>query len=393
MACQRNEALGNGREPSTRAGAGYNARVFSGHRMSSIDVRKGDGILLIRLGAVGDVIRTLPALSVLRQSFPETRLCWVVEPGCRSLLPGPPWLDEIIVFPRAAFKSGWSPRSLAGIQASLRDFFSRLRSFNPDLSIDFQGSAKSALLGRLSGASHRLGFDRTGSREGSHLLNRLRVKPSSAHLNRVWKNLELLAPLQVKPSDLHFPFPPLPHSAKVSAFFASLGPAIPVALHPGTSDRQAHKRWPSEDFGILAQLLAREGYAPILTWGPGEESLAAEVLGLSRGTAVLAPATSLCEMRELLLSCKLFVGGDTGPMHLAWTQGVPVVALFGSTDPRINGPLGDRHRVLAPAWESGSGPRRGDPDAIKRISPDSVMRASREILSSIPLPTAGMGGP
>src|SRR4029434_10455130 len=134
-------------------------------------------------------------------------------------------------------------------------FVSRLRGFDPGLSIDFQGSAKSALVGRLSGANPRLGFDRTGSREGSHLLNTWRVKPSAAHLNRICKNLELLAPLQVSMFPLHFPFPPLPRSAKVSAFFASLGHAIPVALHPGTSDRQAHKRWPPENFGILAQLL------------------------------------------------------------------------------------------------------------------------------------------
>jgi ADP-heptose:LPS heptosyltransferase len=80
-------------------------------------------------------------------------------------------------------------------------------------------------------------------------------------------------------------------------------------------------------------------------------------------------------------------------MHLAWSQGVPVVALFGSTDPRINGPLGDRHRVLAPAWEDGPPPKRGDPDPIKRISPDTVMRASRELLSAIPLPSSRMGSP
>lgn len=361
--------------------------------MSSLNLRKDEGILLIRLGAVGDVIRTLPALSVLRQSFPEARLGWVVEPGSRPLLPAPPWLDEIFVFPRGAFQSGWSLGSLEKIQARLRDFVSRLRGFHAGLSIDFQGSAKSALVGRFSGAKRRLGFDRTGSREASHLLNTLRVKPSSPYLNRIQKNLELLGPLQVSTFPLHFPFPPLPGSGKVSAFFASLGRGIPVALHPGTSDRQAHKRWPPENFGILAHLLAGEGYAPILTWGPGEESLAAEVLALSRGAAVIAPATSLCEMRELLLSCKLFVGADTGPMHLAWSQGVPVVALFGSTDPRINGPLGDRHRVLAPAWEDGPTPKRGDPDPIKRISPDTVMRASREILSSIPLPSSSMGSP
>jgi ADP-heptose:LPS heptosyltransferase len=80
-------------------------------------------------------------------------------------------------------------------------------------------------------------------------------------------------------------------------------------------------------------------------------------------------------------------------MHLAWSQGVPVVALFGSTDPRINGPLGDRHRVLAPAWRSGFAPRRGDPEPIRMISPESVMQASREILFSALLPSAGMHTP
>jgi len=355
--------------------------------LESLNIREGDGILLVRLGALGDVVRTLPCVAALRESFPQARLAWVVEPGSSSLLPGAPWLNEIVLFPRTALGAPALWRHPNQARKALGQFLSKLQGFRPALSLDFQGTAKSALIGKFSGARRRLGFDRSGSRESSFLLNTIHVRPSSPRINRVFKNLELLAPLRVTAGPPKFPFPPVHPARRISDFLTSLGDRIPVAVHPGTSLRQAHKRWPEESFGQVVHGLAEEGWAPILTWGPGEETLVRRVLALSRGAGVAAPLTTPLEMRELIASCRLFIGGDTGPMHLAWTQGVPVVVLFGSTDPSINGPLGDRHRILAPAWDGRHPfPRRGDRSVVRNIYPTAVLRAAREILHQCFIP-------
>jgi ADP-heptose:LPS heptosyltransferase len=352
-------------------------------------LKDNDGVLILRLGAVGDVIRTLPCLARLRESLPGVRIGWVVEPAAARLLPGPPWLDRTFVFPRSSLGLGQVLRKPAEGTRALRMFLSQLRSFEARLTFDFQGTAKSAVLARISGAPMRLGFDRTGSREWSFLLSTFRIRPSSPRLNRVLKNLELLAPLRLPESVLRFPLAPAPRSSVVRAFLAELQGRPRIAVHAGTSDRQAHKRWPAERYGRLVSLMVREGFAPILTWGPREGALARRIQELSSDTGILAPPTDLPEMCELISGCQLFVGNDTGPMHLAWSQGIPVVVLFGSTDPLINGPLGPGHRVLAPAWEDGPPfPVRGDPEPMRLIEPEQVLESVLELLP----PRARRGG-
>jgi len=349
--------------------------------METVRLRDDEGVLLLRLGAVGDVIRTLPCLARLRESLPRVRIGWVVEPSAARLLPGPPWLDRTLIFPRNSLGLGQLfRRPKAGTRALIR-FLSELRSFDARLALDFQGTAKSAILALISGAPMRLGFDRTGSREGSFLLSTSRIRPSSPRLNRVWKNLELLAPLGLPESMPKFPFATAPGSPAVKIFLSELHGRTRIVVHAGTSARQAHKRWPAESFARLVSLMAREGFAPILTWGPGESPLVGRIQRLSSDAAILAPPTELPEMCELIAGCHLFVGNDTGPMHLAWSQGIPVVVLFGSTDPLINGPLGLGHRVLAPAWSDGAPfPLRGDPRVIHRIEPEQVLEAVLELL-------------
>lgn len=344
-------------------------------------LRPTDGVLILRLGAVGDVVRTLPSLAALRRALPLSRIAWVVEPGSLTLLPGMPWLNEVFVFPRTAMGSRALRRDPVRLLRELKSFLTQVRRFEPAVSLDFQGSVKSSLLAKLSAAPWRVGYVRDASREGSFLLNNCLVEPSSKRLNRIWKHLELLGPLGIKHSPMEFPFPERKPTIKVTEFLRTLGQGIPVAVHPGTSLRQSHKRWPEERFVTLVRSLRRAALLPVLTWGPGEEEMVQRILAQSGGDGFAAPALSLLEMRELLASCRCFVGGDTGPMHLAWTQGIPVVALFGSTDPVINGPLGAGHRILAPAWQPGNPfPRRGDAAAMREISVEDVLQSTLEIV-------------
>jgi ADP-heptose:LPS heptosyltransferase len=143
-----------------------------------------------------------------------------------------------------------------------------------------------------------------------------------------------------------------------------------VVLSPGTSRHQRHKRWPAEHFSRLAGLLASDaGVLVLVVWGPGEEELARSVAASSGGRAEVAPPTSLRLLASILRRAALFVGADTGPMHLAWSVGCPVLALFGPTDPRLNAPLGGLHVVLRSGRRTSS------------ITPDMAYQSARRILA------------
>jgi lipopolysaccharide heptosyltransferase I len=315
--------------------------------VSAVPLGERDRVLLIRLGAVGDVLRTLPALHMIRTRFPRLHLAWIVEDLALDLLSGHPEIDEVIRFPRpellAALRSGRPAAPLADLRRSLR-----ARRF--DVALDFQGSLKSGLVAFLSGAPRRVGFSPRHCRELSFLFTNDWARPRSRVLNRVEKNLALAERLGATGDEVAMILPETPgEGARAESIVRTLAPRGEpiVLLSPGTSRRQAHKRWPAERYATLASRIRRLGDArPVVAWGPGEETMARAVVDASQGGAVLAPPLSLRLLAALLRRAALFVGADTGPMHLAWAVGCPVIALFGPTDPRLNAPLGTDHVVL-----------------------------------------------
>jgi len=307
-----------------------------------------DRVLLIRLGAVGDVLRTLPALHLIRGSFPRLYLSWMVEGPARDLLVDHPDLDEVIVFPRREMREAASrlyglPRRLAALAEDLRR-----RRFS--VALDFQGSFKSASLARMSGAPRRVGFAPGHSRELSFLFTNEWVRPRTHHLNRVERNLIMAERIGATGDAIEVILPERNDEGQAAdTLLRTINPmgSPVVLLSPGTSPRQRWKRWPVEHYSRLAsELKTAVGALPLVVWGPGEEELARSIVSGSRGDAVAAPPTSLRLLAAILRRCSLFVGADTGPMHLAWGVGCPVVALFGPTDPRLNAPLGQGHIVL-----------------------------------------------
>jgi lipopolysaccharide heptosyltransferase I len=343
-------------------------RIFMSRRDHRLDER--DRVLLIRLGAVGDVLRTLPALHLIRKTFPAVHLAWIVEDLSRELLDGHPEIDEVIRFPRREIReTARRPRALMARLIVLRR---ELRARRFTAAVDFQGSLKSGVLGLLSGAPRRIGFAPGHCREFSFLLTNEWVRPHGRRLNRVEKNCLLAEALGAAGDEIEVVLPERPEEGRqAESMVRSLNPGrAPLAvLSPGTSRRQAAKRWPPEYFGRLASLLAgSSGALPLVVFGPGEETLAREAVSASGGRAVLAPPTSLRLLAAVLRRSALFVGADTGPMHLAWAVGCPVVALFGPTDPALNAPLGPMHAVL----------REGRSTA--RINPDQAYEAARRLL-------------
>lgn len=327
---------------------------------------------MVRLGAVGDVLRTLPAVHLLRQTVPGLQISWIVEDLSRDLLVDHPDLAGVIRFPRSAFRAAASrPWTLPGLLRSLGE---TLRAHRFTVAIDAQGSLKSAAVAALSGAPRRVGFAPGLCREMSFLLTNEWVRLPVPWLNRVDRNLRLAAALGARGDEITMSL--VERDAEGRQAEEILREVSPdrrrvVVLSPGTSRRQRYKMWPAASYARLAESLRRSaGALPLISWGPGEEALAADIARESDGAAIVAPRSGLRLLAALLRRAALFIGADTGPMHLAWGVGCPVIAVFGPTDPRLNAPLGPNDVVLAGAGSTAS------------VTADQALSAARRILAT-----------
>lgn len=285
--------------------------------------------LIVRLGALGDIIHTVPAAAALRAAYPASRIDWLVEAKHRAVVDLVTVVDRVVALER---------RSMAGwIEAA-----SQLRQVRYDTALDFQGLLKSAVLARMSGAARVLGFSIWHLREKT-------ARPFYSNAGQavetddedeghvIRKNLRLLRGLSVDDQTIRFPLA-RSESAALAAVREAIGGAAPFALiNPGAA--WPNKRWPPDRYGEVAAFLREvRGLHPFVLWGPGEEALAQSVVAASAGAARLAPATALPDLLELCRAAALLVSGDTGPLHIATAAGTPVVSLFGPTDPERNGP-------------------------------------------------------
>jgi ADP-heptose:LPS heptosyltransferase len=305
-----------------------------------------DRILIIRLGALGDVVRTLPAAVALRSLYPGAHLTWLVEPASAGVVDAAGIVDETLIFPRDELVEflrvidGLSfARMLIGVVRRLRD-----RRF--DLVLDFHGILKSGLLARLSGAPIRYGFGRSVAREFSDLFVNRAVELEDPDVSRYDRNaalVEALAP-SVQIPDRPFLQPSPLAVARLAARLRISNRKEAegfVLIHPGSSSRSRYKRYAPSAWGEVAARLANEGIPVWVVSGPNrdERSLVEEILLTSEGTVVSAPEPrSFDDLLALLVRASVFVSCDSGPLHAASLVGVPVVQLLGPTDPIHNQP-------------------------------------------------------
>jgi len=345
-----------------------------------------DRILLVRLGALGDVVRTLPAASALRAAYPGAHVAWLVEPASRSAVEGQPWVDEVLVFPRGELVDALRRLRLGRFAAALAECVGALRQRRFDLVVDFHSIVKSALLARVSGAPVRVGYAAPFAREGAWWLATARARLATRRLSRFARNLALVEFLGV-------PVAPRPAPLRVDGdarrrLGEALGPGpAPVVLHPGTSAHTPHKRWSVEGWADVARGLARDGQLVLVSHGPGaeERALAEAIVAAAAGAARLAPATaSLGELAALLEHARLFLGSDSGPLHVASLVGTPVVQLLGPTDPVENAPHPDTPARSVRVPVACSPCRRGCAAApcMARIAPGAVLAAARALLAA-----------
>jgi heptosyltransferase-1 len=297
-------------------------------------------VLVVRLSAMGDAIHALPLAASAAAS--GARVAWVVERAFAGVLEGNPSCEQIFVADTKAWRSHPLAPSTWSAIARLRD---ELAVFRADVVLDPQGNWKSAVVARAAGA-HVVGFAASVRREPtSAVLGRVRVTPGPEARHAVEENLALLpaagiaAAVRVPDAAYLLTRPAL----EAEAFVASLSRPYAV-FHPGAG--RADKAWGEERFAALASALrTRRGLATVVSWGPGDDARAARLTALAPG-AVRAPLLDVPGLARLAVGARLFVAGDTGPLHLADALGTRTVALFGPTDPERNGPYRFRDGVV-----------------------------------------------
>ncbi|HYE13159.1 MAG TPA: lipopolysaccharide heptosyltransferase I [Pyrinomonadaceae bacterium] len=295
-------------------------------------------ILFVKLGSIGDIVHTLPALAAVRRALPRAEISWAVERRAAEILRDNPLINTLIELDTKALRRvPMSGETLLAPRQQLR----RLRASAFDIALDFQGLLKSAAVALLSGAPRRVGFSRGGLREpASRFLLTERVEvPSRTHVIR--KNLALAegalgvrAPESADDFEFHVAVA-REHEREADGIIQISGREFAI-LNPGGG--WPTKLWDAARFGALAdQLYLRHGLRSVVTYGPGERELAERVADGSRAGAAVPAGPTLKGFVSLASRARLYVGGDTGPTHLAVAAGAPVVGLFGPTEWWRNG--------------------------------------------------------
>jgi heptosyltransferase I len=348
-----------------------------------ISLKPDSRILFIRASAVGDVLNTLPSLEALRKAYPDAFIAYLADERSIELVANHPALNRTHFFPRKRWLSFFrKPTQWRHLVSEIASFISELRGEDYDISVDLQRNLKGGILGLFAGAKTRVGLARPFAKEGNQLFTHVQVKPQPEAVHFAEHFLEVVRHLGAAEDGTVFRLPEAPESiARVEKFLKEKGLDNYAVIHPGTSAYGKLKRWPSEHFAALAQRLGKElGLKSVIAWGPGEGPLAEGIVGASEDQALLSFETrSLLDLVELIRRAKLFVGCDSGPMHLSGAVGTPCVALFGPKDPVIYGPY--RHplcRIVQPP--GGMGPTEGIPVESVFDAAVSVLKESGQDL-------------
>lgn len=280
--------------------------------------------LVVRLGSLGDIVHTFPAVAALRESFPNSEIVWLTHPRWKALVESSELATEI-----------WETETRS--YASLREIIRRIRKKHFTTAVDYQGLWKSAALPFFGGVSARIGFSSETIREfGVPILYTDRVQTTLHHIAD--QNGELsrhagarngVAPVSLAVPTIQEVFVlQLLSVARIERY---------VVLSPAGG--WLSKCWPPDRYAALCRRIhSALGMRCVLNYGPGEEALVSAVKSASAEADPIAYNGSLTQLMALLRNAACIVGGDTGPLHLAVALGTPAVAIFGPTDPARNGP-------------------------------------------------------
>lgn len=378
--------------------AGFNAlRPWFGRRPAAgLDQFEPSRMLVIKLCCLGDILFATPVVRALKKRWPRAHLAYMVGAYCRDLVAADPAVDEIIEF--NAFDPGSALAKLGRAWPVVR----RLRKNRFDLAVVLHRSPLAGLMVAAGGIPVRLGFDWEG--EGFSLTHPMPFRPDAHEIDR---NLDCLKPLGLNVSDTRTELVPSPAAeAAAEAFLRAAGaeagvrPLIAVfpagGVNPGTI--MVTKRWPVAGYREVCARLARRFGARLLLVGSRDDAVVGDELAAGwpedRPLIRAEGRTPLMVLAALLRRCDLFIGGDSGPLHMAAAVGTPTVSLFGPTDPRLLAPRGPAHRVLfkSPACAPCYNPitvrqggvtvcRQGSLVCLQSLAPAEVLAAAEELLA------------
>jgi len=343
-------------------------------------------LLIVRLGSMGDILHALPAVAAMRQALPEAFIGWVVEERWAELLctlaeprsgprsPHRPLVDQVHTVDTRKWRTElFSPQTWERVAANL----SELRAPHYEIAVDLQGAVRSAFLAHLSKAQRIYGARQPWESVASMFYTRQVMTRGKHVLEQNLSIAEAVTRISHK-----IPASPLPCDERVESrtddWLRKEGIGEFVLMNPGAG--WGAKQWPPECYGAVAAALTAEGLRVLVNFGPGEQALAQAVERISEDKAV-AVGSTLTELISLTRRARLFVGGDTGPMHLAAALQIPLVAIFGPTNPERNGPFGTASIVLRNPLSSTSHARRTEPDpGLLAIGVEQVIAAARDLL-------------
>lgn len=293
-------------------------------------------ILIVKLSSIGDIVHTLPVLAAIRNALPKSEIGWAVEKNAAEILRGNELIKHLIEIDTRSLRGG---KIIEEMMLDASRQIKELRKYNFDIALDFQGLLKSALVAKFTKTPRKIGFAKQNLREPASrfLLTDTVETPQKIHVIR--KNLMLAEKalnIEVPTENFEFPiFTDEIHKQEAERIIAETGENFAL-LNPAGG--WATKLWHAEKFGQLADKIWEEnGLVSVVTTAPNEIDLAQKVLQNSRSGKVFPAQPGLKGFYELARRAKIYVGGDTGPTHLAVAAKCPLVGIFGPTEWWRNG--------------------------------------------------------
>ena len=329
-------------------------------------------ILIIKMSSLGDVIHALPTLYAVRKNWPNAHITWAIHEQFESLLPGKPWVDDVIIIDKKQLKK----------PAYLWQLRKDLHSRHFDMTLDLQCIAKSAIVSLLSGAPETYGYWEL--REGSNLVNKALVGEHK-YDHVIERYLDTVRALGGDVEGVEFPMPAYVEAEKsVKHKLQSHGVEDEyVVVVPGA--RWIVKEWPLLNFGELCIRLCESGKKVVIAGAPDDAEKGAFIENYVKNKNLinLVGSTSMPELIELIRHCEIFISADTGPLHIANALKRPLIALFGTTSPKRTGPYGGSHVHLIISPTSKATPEQplvDDPDCMAQIPVDAVWSVYEQVI-------------
>lgn len=291
-------------------------------------------ILIIKPSSLGDVIHSLPFLNVIKNNFNFAKIHWVIAAGLESLLDSHPMIDKLWIIN----KDNWKDiKKFKDSFCEIKRLCSELKDESYDMVIDLQGLFRSGFLAKVTDAPIRIGFSE--AREGSAIFYTHKIE-GGKEIHAVDRYLKIASALGCNIDEVRFPMTLIIESERIKKIRTELGQY--AVIIPGA--RWKTKKWSPDKFALLANNLNCKS----LVLGSREDVEISDYIQThSAGKAIsLAGKTDIKDLIILIRNAKLAISNDSGPMHIAAACGVPVIAIFGPTNPVRTGPYGSNHIVI-----------------------------------------------